>query len=464
MGIVYPLITFPYASRVLHSEGIGKVEFANSIITYFLLIAALGIASYGARELAQIRDNIQARNKLAKELFLLNLISTFAAYVLLIFALLFFKSLSEYRILLIVCSGKILFTAFGMEWLYTAFEEYDYITVRSVIFQAISLVLLFIFVKNEDDYIKYAAIGVFSNVGSNICNFLHSKKYISFFVKTGLELRKHLRSIFIFFGMGVAGYLYTALDTTMLGFLTDDATVGYYSAANKINRLILSVITAISAVLSPHISYLIGTSDDETKWRSLIERSVDFIICFSIPCVIGLIVLAPQLILLFCGDSFYPAVVPMQFLAPVLFFWSVASVLVSTVLSPFRMEKYILISQILGASINLVLNYFFIKSFGILGAIVSTLISEAAVTSVQFFVSRKFVATKHFLVNLLQTVIASAVMLIVIFFVSGFIKTALLNVILTSLSGIISYFFMLYILKNDFFKSVVFQLRGYIRK
>lgn len=268
MGIVYPLMTFPYASRILHSEGLGRVEFANSIITYFLMIANLGIASYASRELAQIRDDVKARNKLAKEMLFLNFISTTVSYALLIIVVCFIKSLYEYRVLLVVCSGKIMFTVIGVEWLYTAFEDYDYITVRSMIFQVLSIILLFIFVRNERDYVEYAAIGVFSSVGSNICNFIHSRKYLDFFTKIKLELCKHLKSVFIFFGMGLAGYLYTALDITMLGFLTDDAMVGYYSAANKINRLVLTVITAISAVISPHISYLIGSKENDNEWKN----------------------------------------------------------------------------------------------------------------------------------------------------------------------------------------------------
>ena len=144
MGILYPLITFPYASRVLFSEGIGKVEFANSIIMYFLIIANLGISSYASRELALVRDDCTKRDKIAREMFCLNLISTLVAYILLILGILFISPLYPYRKLLFVCSGRILFTALGVEWLYTAFEDYGYITLRSVVFQLLSLILLFV--------------------------------------------------------------------------------------------------------------------------------------------------------------------------------------------------------------------------------------------------------------------------------------------------------------------------------
>ena len=450
MGIIYPLITFPYASRILLSEGIGKVEFANSISSYFLIIANLGIASYASRELARIRDNEEARNKFGREMFFLNVISTLVAAFFLVCAVFFVSKFQPYQKLLFVCCGKILFTPLGVGWLYTAFEDYEYITVRSILFQVISLVLLFVFVRQPDDYVWYAAIGVFSSVGSNVCNFIHAKKYINLCARTVIELKKHLKPVFVFFGMGVAGYLYTTLDTTMIGLLMNDQAVGYYAAANKINRLILTVITAISTVLTPRISYLIGNADDENAWKGLIQKSIDFSVCFSIPSVCGLIVLSPQLINLFCGESFVPAIVPMQMLSPVLFLWALANVIVSTILAPMRKEKNMLYAQILGAVVNLLLNYFLILKYGIIGAIIATLVAEFSVASFLCLSIRKILFTRHFFKNLIQVIIASGVMVGVIFVIHNVVENVILNVVSVSLSGFLVYALMLILQKNDF--------------
>ena len=164
MNIIFPIISFPYASRILLPEGIGSVNVANSIIEYFLLIADLGIGTYAAREAARIRDNKYELSKLTREILFFNFITTTIAYLLLIISLLFINRLSDYRLLLIICSTKILFSTIGIGWLYTAQEDYGYITIRHIAFQIISLILLFTLVKSKEDYLIYAGIGVFSNI------------------------------------------------------------------------------------------------------------------------------------------------------------------------------------------------------------------------------------------------------------------------------------------------------------
>ena len=205
MSVIFPLITFPYASRILLPEGIGKVQFALSIISYFSLLATLGITSYGVREGAKYRDSRGMLSIFAKEIFVINLCSTVFSYLLLIIAIMIVPKFFEYKSLLIVCSSSILFTALGMEWLYTAVEDFKYITIRSIIFQFLSLVLLFAFVHSEEDVLAYAAISVFSNVGSNVFNFFNSKKYITFKgIKVRFEnIKNHIGPVMILFVMAV---------------------------------------------------------------------------------------------------------------------------------------------------------------------------------------------------------------------------------------------------------------------
>ena len=182
-GIIYPIITFPYASRILLPEGIGKVNFANSVISYFVLIAGLGIGTYGTREAAKIREDKIALSNLVKELFSINVISTLTAYLLLGISLFLVPKFQSYQTLLLISSITILFTTIGFDWVYSALEEYGYITLRTIIFQCISIVLLFLLVKTKEDYAAYLGIGVISSVGANVLNCIHLRKYI--ILKTG---------------------------------------------------------------------------------------------------------------------------------------------------------------------------------------------------------------------------------------------------------------------------------------
>ena len=170
MNLAFPVITFPYASRILLPEGIGKVNFANSIVSYFIIIAGLGIGTYAIREAAKVRNDKTRLTKFSKEILSINLISTAIAYILFFIAFIFIPKLNPYRTMLLICSTKILFTTLGMDWFFAAIEDFKYITLRSVFFQAISLFFLFIFVRTKDDILRYTAFGIISSVGSNICN------------------------------------------------------------------------------------------------------------------------------------------------------------------------------------------------------------------------------------------------------------------------------------------------------
>ena len=149
MNLAFPVVTFPYASRILMPEGIGRVNFANSIVSYFSMLAGLGIASYATREAAKIRQDKVLLSKFSKEVFFINLASTFISYVLFFIALFCIPKFSEYRTLLLVCSTTIIFTTIGMGWLYSALEEFRYITIRSIFFQFVSLIFLFLFVRPQ---------------------------------------------------------------------------------------------------------------------------------------------------------------------------------------------------------------------------------------------------------------------------------------------------------------------------
>ena len=270
-NIIFPIISFPYASRILLPQGIGAVNFANSTVEYFILIAELGIGTYAAREAARIRDDRTALTKFTKEILLINFFTTILAYSLLILSLIFVSKFSDYRMLLIVCSTKVLFTTLGIEWLFVAKEEYGYITIRHGLFQIISLVLLFTLVKSKDDYLIYTAIGVFSNVGANIFNFIYSRKFINLFEKTPLEIKKHIKPICTFFGMRCADKVNNLLDTTMLGFISGDISVGFYSAATKLSKMVRELITSVIASFMPRSSYFLEKKNSD-EYMVLVKK------------------------------------------------------------------------------------------------------------------------------------------------------------------------------------------------
>lgn len=463
MNLAFPVITFPYASRILLPEGIGKVNFANSIVSYFIIIAGLGIGMYASREAAKVRNDKTQLTKFSKEILTINLIATVTAYILFIIALIFIPKLNPYRTLLLICSTKILFTTLGMDWFYSGLEDFKYITLRSVFFQAISLVFLFIFVRTKDDILWYTAFGIISSVGSNICNLFYCTKFIDLRLKIKLEFKKHIKPIFIFFGTTLATSIYTMLDTTMLGFLSTNTEVGYYSAATKISHMVLSLITAIPAVLLPRMSLYLN-NNDINSFKILTNKTVSIITLLSIPIATGLLLLAKPITILFSGNEYIPAVIPMQVMTPIIFIISIASITGPRILTAMYKEKISLISYIFGAISNIIFNAIFIPNYGALGATIGTLIAESTVTGIQVIYLRTYIFTKENFISFIHSIFATVIMGTFIIFILKYINNIIIQIIISSLLGMITYAIALFIFKNKYFLEYFNLFAKKIRK
>lgn len=457
MSLVFPLITFPYVSRVLGPVYIGKVNFAQSIVSYFALVAALGVSTYAVRESAKLRDDRKNLSVFVKEVFFLNMISTVIAYILFALALVVVPAFETYRILLCVCGASILFTTLGMDWLYTGLEEFKYITVRSVVFQFISLILLFAFVRNRDDYLKYAGISVLSSVGSNICNFIHARRFVDFKEKTQ-SLKKHLKPVFTLFAMSAAVSIYTVLDTTMLGFIKGDEAVGIYTAATKINRMVIMMITAATAVLLPRLSYY--ADKDRNEFLRLANKAVQFVVMFSVPCAAGLFILAEPAVLLFSGEQFLPAVPVMKIMNAVIVFIGLSNVIGIQIFMSVGKEKYTLFSVIVGATANFVMNMILIPRFGAKGAAIGTVCAEFSVTAIQVVWAREYFDFKRLLVHVLKILVSLSVMSICVSCVCRFFNVYAMELIFGVISGALSYSLCLFILRDSLFSEILNQLLG----
>lgn len=459
LTLVFPLITFPYASRILLPEGIGRVNFANSIVSYFTMLAGLGIGAYATRGAARIRQDKIQLSKFVKEVFSINLISTLIAYSLFFITLFFVPKFSEYHSLLLVCSTTIIFTTLGMDWLYSALEEFRYITIRSIFFQCVSLIFLFVFVHTKEDYLKYAFFGIISSVGSNICNFMYARKFVNFNIKVKLEFKPHLKPIFTFFGMSLITSVYTMLDSTMLGFLSGDVEVGYYSAATKLNKMVLGILTAVTGVLLPRLS-LYAEKKDESSFELLVEKAMCVVILLGLPCTVGLILLSQSLVLLFSGSEYLPAVLPMQVISPIILIISIASLTGTQILPAVNKEKIALISYCLGAVTNVVINYLLIPRYGALGAAIGTVTAETIVTGFQIIILGKSVVKRTIFVNSFQSFLATTGMGIVVYLIITYVQNILLQIGLGVVCGVVVYGSLLFLLRNRYFRLYSSQFVG----
>lgn len=388
---IFPLITFPYVSRILLPVGTGKVSFATSVITYFTMFAQLGIPTYGVRRCAQVRDDKMELTRVTHELLFINFMMSVVAYVILFFALAFVPRLQGDRTLYLIISLNIIFTCIGIEWMYRGLEEYTYITVRSIIFKFIALVAMFAFIHQKSDYLVYGGISIFAASASSILNFINARKHIYMRPVGGYKLRRHLKPVLIFFAMSIATTVYTNLDTVMLGFMKTDTDVGYYNAAVKIKGILVSIVTSLGAVLLPRASYYVEKGD-LADLRRLSSKALDFVLVVACPLALYFILFAKEGIRFLSGPAYGGAVLPMQWIQPTIIFIGLTNILGLQILVPLGKEKYVLYSEIAGAVTDFGINMLLIPRLASTGASIGTLAAEFVVLVVQYHVLRKEVA------------------------------------------------------------------------
>lgn len=389
-NFIFPLITFPYASRVLGATGIGSVTFATSIISYFSMLGMLGIPTYAIRACAKIRDDQEKLEKTVQEIMLLNLMVMFIAILSLIVAVLSIDRLNQEKLLYLVLSSTLLFNVLGVDWLYRALERYTYITIRSIVFKVLGLVLLLCLVKQTDDYVLYAGISVFASVGSNLLNFINLRKFVSLKPTQKLSLRPHIKPSLTFFLLSVSATIYLSVDTTLLGFMAGNEQVGYYSAAVKLKQILVGVVTSLGAVLLPRLSnyYENGRHDE---FKQLVQKAINFVLVISIPLMVYFVIMAKESILFISGTGFLPAVLPMQLIMPTILFIGLSNLMGFQLLVPTNREILVVYSTIVGAIVDLALNLVLIPAWGASGTAFSGSVAELSVFLVQLYFLRDLV-------------------------------------------------------------------------
>ena len=389
-AFIFPLITFPYVSRVLMPTGTGLVSFANSIIAYFALFAQLGIPTYGIRACAKVRDDKEKLSKVVQELLIINSIISVLVYIVFFASLMIVPKMRNNKTLFIVMSATILFNVIGIEWMYKALEQYTYIAIRSIIFKFIALILMFLLVRSKNDYVWYGVITIFAASASNILNFFNAHKYISLKPIGNYNFKQHLKAITIFFAMSCATTIYTNLDSAMIGFIKGVTENGYYSAAVKIKIVLVSVVTSLGTVLLPRASYYIenGLNDE---FKRISNKAINFVFVIAVPMMIYFIIFAPESIFFLAGDAYSKSILPMQIIMPTLLFIGLTNIMGLQMLVPMGKEKYVMSSEIVGAVVDLILNASLIPIFGASGAAIGTVVAEFAVWIVQFLCLRDYI-------------------------------------------------------------------------
>lgn len=460
--MIFPLITFPYISRVLSPDGLGIVNYANSIISYLILISCLGVNTYGIKEGAKYRDDKEKLGKFVSEMLLINFIAViFAVTILLI--ILFFPGNEKYRQLLIIYGFSVFITPFTISWFISLIEEYRYVTIRTIIIRVISMLSIFVFIKSKDDYVKYALILVLTNAFTMILNLHFSKRYISLFNVSKYEIKKHILPILFIFGSSLSVNVYVNSDITLLGMLKSEYSVGIYSVSVKIVRIIITFVSSLNTVIFPRISYYLK-NDFLKEYNQLLKKGADFLLLLAVPASVGLLFVSEAIIMLFIGNQYIDAIVNLKILSIDIVFFPLSNYISYQIVLSHNKEKVFLISTLVSCIINIILNIVLIPIFAENAAATTTLISELINIMICVITTRRDIEYREIFSNAKNYLSGTILMGIILLSVKFLVRNIYVSLCISVAVGAFVYFIYLYLRKDSMLFYLIDILKSKISR
>ena len=366
-----------------------------------------------------------------------------------------YADLKNYKDIALLGASLILFNVFSIQWLFTGLNDFKYITIRSLLIRALSVIAIFLLVKGRDDFSIYFIILALTAFFTALIDIYYARKFISRKIILSFKgTLQHVKPIFVLGIYMILTSIYSVLPTTILGFLSTKLAVGYYYGANKIIRMVISVFTALITVMIPHLN-LILEKKGKDEYFFLLNKSLHIVIIFGIPITFFVFLLANPIVMLLAGENFASSILLVRIMAPIILIVAMAQVFVLLILSVYRKDKNMVMLSAIGMFISLLINIIFIPRFAEKATAVSQLVGEFLVTLVSFFMAKKVFnfnfPAKKFLLNL-----ACVIPFAMITFLS--FKFSDNNFLIVTASGVLCglyfLFYQLFILKDQFFKQI----------
>lgn len=450
LTLITPLITAPYLSRTLQPDGVGRVSFVESIVSYFSLIAVMGTSIYGQREISYVQDNIKKRSEVFWNTKVLGFyISGMTIFVYLVFALLQKDNSTIYFILTL----NLVANFFDITWFFQGMEDFVKTVARNAIFKIVQIIYIFSFVRNKEDILIYVlGIGLFATIG-NLSLWAYLPKYIKKVPLSSLRPFKNFKVVWSLFVPTVAVQIYTVLDKTMIGLITDSSYEnGYYEQALKISKMLLALVTALGTVMVPRIGYLFENGSKEDIQRYM-YRGYRFVWFLGIPLCFGIIMSAANFVPWFFGAG-YDTVIPLlQILSLLILAIGINNVTGIQYLIPTKKQNIFTKTVIIGAITNFCLNMILIYFFKSIGAAIASVTAESVIAIVQLIIVRKELSPIQILKEGIHYFIAGTIMLLTLIPITEHLTPSILNSIIIAASGAVVYFAVLLVEKDEFLIS-----------
>lgn len=382
-----PLIVFPYISRVLGPSGVGAVDSADSIINYFIQFSMMGVATIGIREIARSNGQKSHSDSVFSSLFVLNMLMTIVAILILVSLMLFVTPFNGRKDFLCIGISKLVFNLFLVEWLFRGFEQFRYITIRSVFVKVFFVIAVFCFVKSASDVKLYYVLFVSMTVVNSILNWCFKKNFVSFSL-SGILLKKYAMPFFLLGLYSICAAIYTELNVAYLGFAVDNEQVGYYTTSTRLYFVIMALFTSLTSVLLPRISSLV----EEKKWgdvRKLVDKAFEILFLFTIPVIIFFFFFSPDVVRIFAGEEFMPAVLPMRIVMLQLLVIGVEQILILQLIIPNRLDWAPVTCSLFGVFVCILGNMILIPKFMAAGSAIVWLSAEMSSMIIALIIVKK---------------------------------------------------------------------------
>ena len=444
--IIMPIITTPYLSRTLGASGIGTYSYTISIVTYFILFGSFGTAIYGQREVAYVQDDTKKRSIVFYEILILRCITMPIAMI--VFYLLYCRTGLYYiyfRILLL----EMLSTCFDISWFFQGIENFKKTAVRNIVIKIISVISIFLFIKNENDTSKYLIIYTLTNLLGNVSLWIGLKKYITKVELKEIRFLRQLKPAITFFIPQIAIQIYTVLDKTMIGAITNNMSeVGYYEQTQKIVKMLLTIITSLGTVMVPRISkcYIDG---DTLQIKKYMNKTFRFVYMLAFPLIFGIIATADNFVPLFLGEGYETVKLLMKIMSWIILFIGLGNILGSQYLLSTKQQGKFTICVVCGAIVNVILNSLMIPKLQSLGAVIATVVAEFSVTAMEFYFVRKEFEIKEILILSRNYIVSALIMFIIVQIPKVLIHSGIITILVQVIFGVIVYFVALLTIKDE---------------
>lgn len=445
---LFPIITYPYVSRVLGVTNIGICNFVDSIITYFCMFSTLGLSVTGIREIAGAKGDHTKISHVFSSLLALSGITTIISLVVLLISIYVVPQFREHSHLMYIGVVRLIFNFLLIEWFYKGLEDFKYITNRAIAIKILYVIAIFVFIRTPEDYWRYYAITVASIVINSLINLIHTKKYVTFSLK-GIDFRPFIIGFIVMGIYNLVSSLYTTFNVSYLGLVTDTTQVGYYATAHKLYGIIIALYTAFTGVMMPRMSSLLSDGRIE-EFKKYISKSTNCLITFGMPIVIVSVFFSKEIIQILSGAGYEGAVIPMQIMMPLVIIIGYEQILIIQTLMPLKKDKIIFRNSVAGAIVGLCLNFMLVGKYGAIGSAIVWISCEIVVLILSQMAVRKEININFPYHLVFQNIIVGLPLIVICALCRLYICNAWISIIVASI--LTSVYFLtvqLLFLKNE---------------